>query len=51
MKPKRGWLGVRIQNVTKEIAEVENLDIARGALVVSVADGSPSDKGELSLEI
>ena len=42
---KRGWLGVRIQNVTKEIAEVENLDIARGALVASVADGSPSDKG------
>ena len=42
---KRGWLGVRIQNVTKEIAEVENLDGPRGALVASVADGSPSDKG------
>ena len=42
---KRGWLGVRIQTVTKEIAEVENLDEPRGALVVSVADGSPSDKG------
>ncbi len=42
---KRGWLGVRIQNVTKEIAEVENLDEPRGALVASVADGSPSDKG------
>ena len=42
---KRGWLGVRIQTVTKEIAEVENLDTPRGALVASVADGSPSDKG------
>ena len=42
---KRGWLGVRIQDVTKEIAEVENLDEPRGALVASVADGSPSDKG------
>ncbi len=42
---KRGWLGVRIQVVTKEIAEVENLDKPRGALVASVAEGSPSDKG------
>tara|TARA_B100001741_G_scaffold304378_1_gene295436 strand:+ start:145 stop:1542 length:1398 start_codon:yes stop_codon:yes gene_type:complete len=42
---KRGWLGVRIQIVTKEIAEVENLDEPRGALVASVAEGSPSEKG------
>tara|TARA_B100000674_G_scaffold474859_1_gene467308 strand:- start:582 stop:1979 length:1398 start_codon:yes stop_codon:yes gene_type:complete len=42
---KRGWLGVRIQIVTKEIADAENLNEPRGALVVSVADGSPSDKG------
>ena len=42
---KRGWLGVRIQTVTKEIADVEKLDKPRGALVASVADGSPSDKG------
>ena len=41
---KRGWLGVRIQYVSEEIAEVEKLDKARGALVVSVAEGSPSDK-------
>ena len=40
---KRGWLGVRIQYVTNEIAEVEKLDRPRGALVASVADGSPSD--------
>ena len=42
---KRGWLGVRIQFVTKEIADVEKLDKPRGALVVSVAEGSPSEKG------
>ena len=42
---KRGWLGVRIQDVTKEIADVENLDEPRGALVASVAENSPSDKG------
>ena len=52
---KRGWLGVRIQNVTKEIADVEKLDKPRGALVASVAENSPSDKagikaGDIILE-
>ena len=52
---KRGWLGIRIQDVTKEIAEIENLDKARGALVASVAANSPSDKagikaGDIILE-
>ena len=42
---KRGWLGVRIQYVTKEIADAEKLDKPKGALVVSVADNSPSSKG------
>jgi len=44
---KRGWLGVRIQEVTKEIAEVEKLKKAEGALVASVAEKSPADKGGL----
>tara|TARA_Y100000816_G_scaffold99926_1_gene69618 strand:- start:571 stop:1971 length:1401 start_codon:yes stop_codon:yes gene_type:complete len=52
---KRGWLGVRIQIVTKEIANIEKLDQARGALVASVAKDSPSDKagikaGDIILE-
>ena len=52
---KRGWLGVRIQVVTKEIADIEKLDEARGALVASVAEKSPSDKagikaGDIILE-
>ena len=42
---KRGWLGVRIQYVTKEIADAEKLDKPKGALVVSVAENSPSSKG------
>jgi len=42
---KRGWLGVRIQTVTKDIADVEKLDEPRGALIASVAENSPSDKG------
>ena len=52
---KRGWLGVRIQTVSEEIAEVEKLDRPRGALVASVAENSPSDKagikaGDIILE-
>ena len=52
---KRGWLGVRIQDVTKEIADIENLDEPRGALVASVAPNSPSEKagvkaGDIILE-
>ena len=41
---KRGWLGVRIQEVTKEIAEVERLKKPQGALVASVGEKSPADK-------
>jgi len=41
---KRGWLGVRIQEVTKEIAEVEKLKKPEGALVASVGENSPADK-------
>jgi len=52
---KRGWLGVRIQEVTQEIADVEKLDKPRGALVASVAENSPSEKagiesGDIILE-
>ena len=41
---KRGWLGVRIQEVTKEIAELEKLEQPKGALVASVQEGSPAEK-------
>jgi len=44
-KVRRGWLGVRIQTVTEEIAESLDLDKATGALVASVSEGSPAEKG------
>ena len=52
---KRGWLGVRIQEVTKEIADVEKLKKPAGALVASVGQGSPAEKagikaGDIILE-
>ncbi|HEY4136203.1 MAG TPA: DegQ family serine endoprotease [Alphaproteobacteria bacterium] len=46
-KTRRGWLGVRIQQVTDEIAESLGLDKARGALVAGVTDGGPAEKGGL----
>ena len=44
---RRGWLGVRIQEVTKEIAEVEGLKNTQGALIASVGEKSPADKAGL----
>ena len=44
---KRGWLGVRIQQVTKEIADVEKLKTTEGALVASVGAKSPAEKAGL----
>jgi serine protease Do len=40
----RGYLGVGIQPVTKDIAEQFKLDSARGALVTDVTPGSPAEK-------
>tara|TARA_B100001057_G_scaffold407053_1_gene420749 strand:- start:824 stop:2227 length:1404 start_codon:yes stop_codon:yes gene_type:complete len=52
---KRGWLGVRIQEVTNEIADVEKLKKPEGALVASVGQNSPAAKagikaGDIILE-
>jgi len=41
----RGWLGVRIQAVTDEIAESLGLDKPKGALVASVNDNGPAQAG------
>jgi serine protease Do len=38
----RGWLGVRIQPVTEEIAESLGLAEAKGAIVSDVTEGSPA---------
>ena len=52
---RRGWLGVRIQEVTKEIAEAVELKKVEGALIASVGEKSPADKagikaGDIILE-
>lgn len=54
-KTKRGWLGVRIQPVTDDIAEAYGLSEPKGALVASVTSNSPSSKsgikpGDIILE-
>lgn len=54
-RTRRGWLGVRIQTVTDEIAESLGLESARGALVASVTKGGPAEEagieaGDIILE-
>ncbi len=44
---RRGWLGVRIQQVTPDIAESLGLNKAAGALVAGVNDGGPADKAAI----
>ncbi len=44
---RRGWIGVRIQAVTEEIAESLSLDKPRGALVASVTAEGPAEKAKL----
>ncbi len=44
---RRGWLGVRIQSVTDEIADSLGMSKTIGALVASVTPGSPADEAGL----
>ncbi|MES2355463.1 MAG: DegQ family serine endoprotease [Pseudomonadota bacterium] len=46
-KVSRGWLGVVIQPVTRELADSFNLARTDGALVASVEKGAPADKAGL----
>ena len=41
---RRGWLGVRIQGVTDDIAESMGLKEPKGALVAGITEGGPADK-------
>src|SRR5690606_6442634 len=43
----RGWLGVVIQEVSKELAESFGLEKAAGALVAQIVPGSPADDADL----
>lgn len=44
---RRGWLGVRIQTVTDDIAENLDLEHAKGALIASITPEGPADKAGL----
>ena len=46
-KTHRGWLGVKIQQVSEEVAESIGLGKQMGALVLEVTKGSPADKAGL----
>jgi serine protease Do len=45
--PRRGWLGVRIQQVTPDIAESLGLKDATGAMVAGVNDNGPADQAKI----
>ena len=42
---RRGWLGVRIQDVTDDMAEAMGLDSVLGAMVTDVPEGPANDAG------
>jgi len=46
---KRGWLGVRIQDVSAEHAKSFDLDKATGVLVASVEKGTPAERAGIQI--
>jgi len=48
---RRGWLGVRIQDVTDDMAEAIGLASADGAMVTEVPDGPAKDGGVLAGDV
>lgn len=46
-RTRRGWIGVRIQTITDEIAESLGLKGTVGALVASITPGGPAEKAGL----
>jgi serine protease Do len=46
-KTRRGWLGVKIQTVTDEIADGLGLQNVSGALVASVTPNGPAEKADI----
>lgn len=41
-RTRRGWIGVRIQTLSEDIAETLDMDVARGALVAAVTPEGPA---------
>jgi len=48
-KAAHGWLGVQIQDVTRELAESFGMKKPQGALVSKIMPGSPAEKAELQI--
>ena len=44
---RRGWLGVSLQEVSRQIASAYGLNQPRGALVTDILPGSPASKSDL----
>lgn len=45
----RGWLGILIQDVNRELAESFNMDKPMGAVVLRVMENSPAEKADLKI--
>ena len=48
-KASHGWLGVQIQDVTRELAESFGMKKPQGALVSKIIPGSPAEKAALQI--
>ncbi|WP_413782788.1 Do family serine endopeptidase [Thalassovita sp.] len=48
---RRGWLGVRIQDVTEDVAEAMGLDKVAGALVTDVPEGPAAEAGMMQGDV
>ncbi len=48
-KAAHGWLGVQIQDVTRELAESFGMKKPQGALVSKILPGSPAEKADLQI--
>lgn len=48
-KVAHGWLGVQIQDVTRELAESFGMKRPQGALVAKILPGSPAEQAELQI--
>jgi serine protease Do len=46
-KPRRGWMGVQVQDVTPDIATALGMPDAMGAMVATVAPGGPAAQANL----
>ena len=45
----RGWIGVGVQDMTRELSESFRLPEIRGALITEVFRGTPADKAGIRL--